>query len=192
MNGLDWILVVVALFCVLRGIARGAVSQVFGLAGALGGFLVAAHFHQAVGEQLKHVFPRFGGAPAVSFILLLSLTWFCLGMVGFLFSRALRKTGLAFLDRLGGGVVGFAKAVILALILISGLTLFLSSRSPLLVRSALTPYVYRIARLVIQATPENVQRIFEEKRRALEKQWMDRGEPPRRQPPSPKREEKEV
>lgn len=192
MNGLDWILIVVALFCVLRGIARGAVSQIFGLAGALGGFLVAAHFHQAVGEQLKQVFPQFNGAPVLSFILLLFLTWFCVGVVGFMFSRALRKTSLAFLDRLGGGVVGFVKALILALILISGLTLFLSPRSPFLARSALTPYVYEIARLVVQATPENVQQKFEEKRRALEKQWLDQRVPTRKQPPPAKREEKEV
>lgn len=191
MNGLDWILIVIALFCILRGIARGAISQVFGIAGALGGFLVAAHFYLAVGERLKQAFPQFAGAPVLSFILLFFLTWFCVGVVGFSISRALRRTGLAFLDRLGGGGIGFAKAFILALILISSLTLFLSPRSPFLAGSALAPHVQEISRLVVQATPENVQRIFEEKRRALERQWLDRGEQPRKQDRS-RREERRL
>jgi membrane protein required for colicin V production len=192
MNGLDWILIVIALFCVLRGLARGAVSQVFGLAGALGGFLVAAHFYHSVGGQLKQAFPQFNAAPVLSFVLLFFLTWFCVGVVGFWISRALRKTGLAFLDRIGGGIIGFAKALILALILISSLTLFLSSRSPFLAGSTLTPHVYEIARLVVQATPENVQKIFDEKRRALERQWLERGEQPKKQPDHPRKEEKRV
>jgi membrane protein required for colicin V production len=191
MNGLDWVLIGLGVFCILRGFFRGAVSQVIGIAGVLGGFIVAAHFYQSVGAQLRQAFPQFNASAMVSFIVLFFLTWFCVGVVGFWISKTLRKTGMAFLDRLMGGAIGFAKALILVLILVSAMTLFASPKSRLLAGSTLTPYVYSMARAVVQATPQNVQKIFEEKRKELERFWMERKEQPRK-PDRHRREEKSV
>lgn len=192
MNGLDWFLIVVALFCLLRGFFRGAVSQVFGIAGALSGFFVAAHFHQPLADHLKQPFPQFSAAPVVSFLVLFFLGWFCVGVVGHWIAKALRKTGLGFLDRLMGGAVGLVKAFVLALILLMVLTLFLTPRNPLLTRSFLAPYVSQITRIIVRTTPEGVQRLFEEKRKQVEDFWRERKSEPRKRPERVRREEKNI
>jgi len=176
MNGLDWFLIVIGIICLGRGILRGAVSQLFGIAGVIGGFLLAAHSYESVARQLSTVFPRLPETAAISFAVIFLLTWFCVAVSGFWTGRVLRRTGLGFLDRLLGGAIGMAKAIVLAMISIALLTFLLAPKSPLLAQSTLTPYVQQAAELLIKATPENLQKLFEEKQRAFKDRWLERGQ----------------
>jgi len=189
MNGLDWVIVVAGGICILRGIWRGAVSQVFGIAGVLGGFLLASRNYEALARQIADTFPKVGVAPVLSFLLIFFLTWLCVGMLGYFLGKLLRLTGFGFLDRLLGGTVGLAKAGILAVILVWLLTLFLPPESPHLRRSILLPYVHQFARILVLATPQRLQDQFDRKRREIEKYWSDQS---RRDPkPSPGKKGKE-
>ena len=176
MNGLDWFLIGIAIVCLGRGIFRGAISQVFGIAGVIGGFLLAAHSYESVARQLAAVFPGLPGAAAISFIVIFLLTWFCVGLSGYWIGKLLRRTGLGFLDRLLGGAIGLAKALVLAVIVIALLTLLLSPKSTFLAQSYLTPYVQQAAQLLLKATPQNLQKLFEEKQKAFKRNWLERGE----------------
>lgn len=171
MNGLDWFLIAVGFFCLIRGILRGAVSQLFGIAGVIAGFLLAAHSYEALARQLAAVFPGLPGAAAVSFILLFLLAWFCVGVTGYWIGRLLRRTGLGFLDRLLGGMVGMAKAILLAIMTVALLTLLLSPRSSFLTHSYLAPYVQQAAQLLMKATPDSLQKLFEEKFKTFKHHW---------------------
>jgi len=82
MNGLDWFLIVIGIVCLGRGIFRGAVSQLFGIAGVVSGLLLAAHSYESVARQLSGVFPGLPGAAGISFFVLFLLTWFCVGVAG--------------------------------------------------------------------------------------------------------------
>jgi membrane protein required for colicin V production len=167
MNGLDWFLIGSGIVCFGRGIFRGAISQLFGIAGVIGGFLLAAHTYQSVAGQLSSLFPSLPAAPAISFCMLFLLTWVSVGMTGYLTGKLLRRTGLGFLDRLMGGAMGLVKALILAIVTTALLTLLLPPRSSLLAESTLTPYVQEAAELVFKATPKELQELFEEKQKAF-------------------------
>lgn len=170
MNGLDWVLIGLSFFCILRGLFRGAISQIFGIAGALGGFFIATYYYVALAEQLLQVFPKLGGAQqAVGFITLFVLTWFCVAVVGFWIARFLYRTGLGFLDRLFGGVLGLGKALILTSILILALNLFLPPKSDLLSKSMVAPFVRDGTRIISGFVPENLQSLFEEKQKELQR-----------------------
>lgn len=171
MNALDWILLGVTIICVVRGIWRGAVSQVFGIAGLCGGFLTAAHYYQGVALRLAHAFPKLTAAPAVSFVALFLLAWFCIALVGFGLSKLLHRSGLSFFDRFLGAGVGLGKAALFSIIVISMLTFFLSAENPLLFESTLVPHVQGVARIAIKATPQSVQQLFESKRLEIERYW---------------------
>lgn len=171
MNGLDWFLIAVGFFCLVRGIFRGAISQLFGIAGVIAGFLLAAHSYESLARQLATVFPGLPGAAAVSFILLFLLAWFCVGVTGYWIGKLLRRTGLGFLDRLLGGMVGIAKAILLAIMTVALLTLLLSPKSSFLTHSALTPYVQQAAQFLLKATPRNLQKLFEEKYKIFKDNW---------------------
>lgn len=176
MNGLDWFLIVIGAVCLGRGIFRGAVSQLFGMAGLLSGLLLAAHSYESVGRQLSGVFPGLPGAAGISFFVLFLLTWFCVGVAGYWTGKFLRRTGLGFLDRLLGGCVGLAKAFILSVMVIALLTLLLSPASSLLAQSYLTPYVQQAVQLMLKATPKNLQELFDEKQKTFKRKWLERGE----------------
>lgn len=178
MNGLDWALVVIAAFCMVRGIMRGAISQVFGIGGLIGGFLVAAHYHQAVAGALMASFPDLGSPSAISFALLFFLTWFCLGAMGYVFSSLLRKTGLGFVDRIWGGAVGLGKALVLSIVIISAMTFFLPADNEFLRRSKVTPYVQKAAVVLVSITPDSVQEVFRERKEQLEHYWSQRSSVP--------------
>jgi len=173
MNALDWVLLSGGSICVGRGLWRGAVSQLFGIAGVLGGFLLAAHFYEGVALCLSQAFPKLTATGFISFGTLFFLTWFCVGVVGFGLARLLRRSGLGFLDRLLGGGVGFGKAAVLAIVLVSILTFFFSPQNKLLLESYLAPHVQQIARVVIKATPVSVQQLFDRKRLELHRHWAD-------------------
>jgi membrane protein required for colicin V production len=176
MNGLDWFLIVIGIVCLGRGIFRGAISQLFGMAGLVSGLLLAAHSYESVGRQLSGVFPGLPGAAGISFFVLFLLTWFCVGVAGYWTGKLLRRTGLGFLDRLLGGGVGLAKALIMSVIVITVLTLLLSPTSNLLAQSYLTPYVQHAAQLMLKATPKNLQELFDEKQKTFKRKWLERGE----------------
>ncbi len=173
MNGLDTFLIVVGLFCLVRGILRGAISQLFGIAGVISGFLLAAHSYESLARQLSALFPGLPGAAAVSFIALFLLTWFCVGITGYWTGRLLRRTGLGFLDRLLGGMVGLTKALLLGIMIIALLTLLISPKSSFLTHSTLAPYIQQAAQLLLKATPKSLQKLFEEKQKAFKHDWSE-------------------
>lgn len=169
MNVLDWFLVGVAVFSILRGLMRGAVSQIFGIVGILGGFYVASHYYESVGAELSRNYPSIAGAGTLSFIVLFILTWFCIAVVGHWIARILRGAGLGFLDRLWGGMIGFGKALILGIATVSILTFFAAENSPLLTGSTLVPYVKGASRFLFKLAPDKVQDLFSQKQKELER-----------------------
>ncbi len=173
MNGLDWVIIGIGAFCVLRGIFRGAISQAFGIAGVLAGFLVASRYHELLSKQLLQAFPNLGGSQLISLIVLFALTWFCVAVAGFWVARLAHRTGLGFLDRLLGGALGAGKALILAAIIITALTLFLPPKSEILSKSLAAPHVKDGARILVGLVPESLQRSFQEKQKDLDRYIPD-------------------
>jgi membrane protein required for colicin V production len=183
MNALDYILVAIGLFCLGRGLMRGAISQIFGIAGVLGGFIVASRYYEPLSVELSHSFPDLSGVHVISYIVLFFLTWFCIGVIGFLMARILHRTGLGFIDRFWGAAVGLGKALVLALILMATLTFFLPPKSPFLTDSIMAPQVQDTARFVIMATPKSVQDLFDEKQKELKRLVTDQKETPKDRSP---------
>ncbi|MFZ0930184.1 MAG: CvpA family protein [Syntrophobacteraceae bacterium] len=177
MNILDWILIFAGAFWVLRGLMRGAVSQIIGVAGILTGFLVASHQYLVVGSYITRQFPAISGTAAgpLSFILLFLLTWFSIAVAGFWVVRVLRSAGLGFLDRLWGAMIGFCKALLFAIVTISCLTLFSSGGSPpLVVQSKLAPRVREASQFLFKLAPVKVQEELSKKQKEVQKLLSDR------------------
>lgn len=169
MNMLDWVLIGIAAFWVLRGLMRGAISQVFGIAGILCGFLVASHYYEQFGKMITQNFPSFAGPGPIAFILLFLLTWFSIAVLGYCFVRLVRGVGLGFLDRLWGGMIGFGKALLFAIAIVSIMTLFAAADAPLLTRSALVPYIKEASSSLFKIAPDKVQGEFSKKQKELER-----------------------
>jgi membrane protein required for colicin V production len=174
LSGLDWVLSGVLFFGILRGLWRGAITQICGIIGALGGFLLAAHYYQNVASKAASLFPRLPRPEMIAFATLFILTWVCLSLLGRWLSSLFRRGGLGGLDRFLGAGVGAAKAILLAIILVTFLTFFLPDNSSLLRDSRLVPYVHSLAQLLIKAAPPDAEQIFRHKQDELKRHWNER------------------
>jgi membrane protein required for colicin V production len=171
MNVLDWILICTAGFWVLRGFLRGAVSQVFGVAGILAGFFVASYQCIPVSLFLNQQFPSLATfSRPFSFVLLFVLTWFCVAVAGLWVARVLHTVGLGFIDRLWGAMIGFGKALLFAIMAVSILTLFsFGGNSALIADSKLAPPIMKASSMLFELAPANVQGELSGKQRDLQK-----------------------
>jgi membrane protein required for colicin V production len=171
MNTLDWVLLIVALLCALRGVWRGAIAQAFSIAGLIGGFVLASHGYLALSEKLTQAFPGLSAAQGISYAVLFGLTWICLAICGAWLARLFHKTGLGFVDRTWGLLLGSLKALVAAIIIVSALTFVMPPESPVLRQSRLVPHVYEAARFVVHITPGPVRDRFNAKREQLLEYW---------------------
>ena len=169
----DWIIVVFGVLCIIRGIMRGAVSQVFGIAGLLAGFVLASSLFVDVALKLTQAFPQLPAAQPISFGLLFFLTWLCIAIVGFWLSRLVHLTGLAFWDRCCGGVLGACKASLLAVVAVSYLTALLTTQHPILKGSLVAPYALDAAGWLVRVVPGNLQSLLEKQGEELKRHRRD-------------------
>ncbi len=180
MNILDWVFIGIGALWVLRGLMRGAISQIFGVAGIFLGFIVASHEYLQVKSMLVKNFASILGdntAGPISFILLFLLTWFSIAVVGFWFVRIVRDAGLGFLDRLWGGMIGFGKALLFGIVTVAALTLFSAGGNPQLITgSMLAPKIRDASRFLFKIAPVKVQEELAKKQQDVKKLVSDRTE----------------
>ncbi len=182
LNGLDWFIVAVTLFFVLRGLWRGAISQVFGIAGVLAGYWVATHFFHPLAAQVHRSLPSLPEPRLLSVLVLFVLTWFCVALLGGFIGRLVHRGGLGLIDRLLGGTIGLCKAVVMAVIVVSLLILVLPPKSDVIGRSRLVPYIQEVTCLIIAFAPLDVREEFTIRRKAMEHYWVGRREAARLMP----------
>jgi membrane protein required for colicin V production len=156
---------------------RGAISQIFGIAGILIGFFVAAHQYLQVSTFMSRQIPSISAAAALplSFILLFLCTWFAIAVVGSWIVRIVRSAGLGFIDRLWGAMIGFCKALLFAIVTISVLTLFSTGgNAPLVAQSRLAPIITEASRYLFKIAPQKVQEELSKKQNEVKKLVSER------------------
>jgi membrane protein required for colicin V production len=189
-NYLDGIIVLSAVFCLVRGIMRGAISQVFGIAGLLAGLGLASRFFEDLAFKLSKAFPQLPGVEPISFGILFFLTWLCIAILGYWVTRLVRLTGLAFWDRFWGGLLGGAKSLLFAIVVVSFLTFLLTPQNPILRGSLVAPYVLDAAQWLIKIVPLDFRSFLEKKGEEL-KRYRLNGDQKEKDQNVPKKKEKE-
>lgn len=169
----DWIIVVFGVLCIVRGIMRGAVSQVFGIAGLLAGFVLASSLFGDVAARLGEAFPQIPAAGPISFAVLFFLTWLCVAVVGFWVSRLVHLTGLAFWDRCCGGVLGACKAALFTVVAVSLIAATLSVQHPILKGSVVAPYALDAARWLVRLMPGNPHSLLDRQSEEMKRPRRD-------------------
>ncbi len=171
MNFLDYVILILLVIFVIRGIWIGATRQVLSILGLVAGFWGASHYYGLFARSLVAKVPGWPYPALTVYAVLFFVIWGVFAFVGFLFSRMFQKTPLVWADRFLGGSIGLLKTVLVAVIIISVLTVFLPPKSPVLKDSKLAPYVQVGASIIIKATPKKVKKIFEKKRKQLLDYW---------------------
>ncbi len=123
MNALDYVILGIAAVCFVIGIIKGLLNQIF----AIGGVLVVTKCSSMVTPYLQQFIGKLitdeSASTLVSLILsyvLLVIVW---AIITKLITKAVEKSGLGWLNRLLGGIVGIATTYLICAVVVSLLKL---------------------------------------------------------------------
>jgi membrane protein required for colicin V production len=111
MNWLDIVIIVIAAFFGLFGLWQGAIRALFGVAGLVGGIVLAGRYYQALSAILSPSGAIWSEVAAYALIVIATLV--AAGVIGWLVSHLVHITMLGWLDRLIGFVLGAAVGCLL-------------------------------------------------------------------------------
>ena len=159
-NWLDVLLGGMLVIFVCHSLWRGFSRSLASLLGVILGFWVAIHRFPSISLRLSPWIQDEMWRSLVSFLLIFFLVYLIFLIAGIMVQKMFKALRLGWIDRLLGAVVGFAKGLVLAGIIIFMLTIFLPSNSPLLRESCLYPALSRVAQVMGSMVPGHLKGRF--------------------------------
>jgi membrane protein required for colicin V production len=154
------VLVVIGLLTVI-GLFSGMLKQLFGLAGVLAGYMLAMRYYQFCAKYLTSFHP--GTAKVLSFIAIFLACIVIAHIIGWLVGKFVTTTGLGFLNRIGGGLLGFLKGCLIVCVAVIVLNAFLPADTGFYKRSYTIKYIQRITAMFKKVSREEIRNKYEEK-----------------------------
>ena len=161
MGAFDIIVVAIIGIVTIIGFWKGMVKQIFGLLGVIAGYILAVRFYHPFSKSLPIIHP--GIARVVSFIAIFLACMLIAHLIGWGIGRFFAKSKLGFLNRIGGGFLGFLKGCILVAVLVTVLTTFLSANNSLFKKSSTMKYIRLVTTVLKKVTREDIKAKYEEK-----------------------------
>lgn len=156
-------MLIVLTLSIVVSLWRGFVREAVSLAGWVAAFIVANLFVDQLAGLLAGLISNITGRYVVAYVVLFVATLMLAGLAGILAARLVRATGLSLLDRAMGTVFGFARGVILVLVVVFVMRQLLPPRDlEWLQMSQLMPHLDMLADWVqtvfaqLSASPERV------------------------------------
>ena len=171
MNPFDIGIAVILAFCLIRGLFRGFIKEVFSVLGALGGFYCASTYYLTVSDPLSRWLPNLPYINILSFLVLFLGVFILISLLGVGVKYLLGIVFLGGVDRLCGAIFGAFKGVLIVSILLIAFTTFLPEREPLIQNSKLSPRVMLVSQKMISMIPKEMKRAFSAKIEELNKIW---------------------
>jgi membrane protein required for colicin V production len=159
-NGLDWVLVGVLLLSIAAGFRRGLVRTVLGLAGYIGGFMLASWKYVEVGDWITGYgwIKSPATARVVAYLLIVALVVVAIELIARLVHRTVRAVGLSFFNRMLGAGFGFVRGVIAGMALLM-IPMTFAPGSRLVTTSVLSPCFFAAAHDVSFLVPQYLQQL---------------------------------
>lgn len=163
MNGLDIALAVLLFFFFLRGIFRGFVKEVVGIFGLIGGFYLASKYYPAMADTIKPFIQNTAYRNAIGFEIIFLAAFFLIGLFGLLIDKLIKLTISNVANGLLGAVIGVAKGVALACVVLMAATVFIRQDTSFFKDSVSWPYLETFTENLKTLIPEDLKASFEEK-----------------------------
>lgn len=161
MSTFDIIVIAVIGILTIIGFWKGMVKQVFGLLGVIAGYMLAMKFYQPCSKFLTSIHP--GTARIISFIAIFLACILVAHLIGWGIGRFLAISKLGFLNRIGGGFLGFLKGCILVAVMVMVVTAFFSANNSLFKNSSMMKYILPVTTVLKKVTREDIKAKYNEK-----------------------------
>lgn len=174
MNTFDVTLLAAACGLVALGVYKGLVRILVGIAALVAAFALAAVYHRPLAATLGWLGRDDGPRLLASYVLIFVGVLLLGGLTAFLLRNVVKIAMLGWADRLAGGVLGLASALLFAALVILPLVAYAPRGGHLLDRSRLAPYVALVADLARPLAPQELSRRYDERIDALRDLWRSR------------------
>ena len=114
----DWAVVAVVGLSTLLSLLRGFTREALSLLGWIAAFVLAYIFAGELASRMTGLISNITARYIAAWLLLLVAVLLLTGLVSMLVTQMVRATGLGTLDRLLGTIFGFARGVIIVLVLV--------------------------------------------------------------------------
>ncbi len=167
MNALDWLIAGILLLSVMHAAAQGFVYELFSLAGAVLGYLVAAWEYPVVARYIAPYVKSDVVAAGAGFLLIFLAVGALAGTAGRIVRSATTSVGLRGIDRLLGALSGVISGALVVTVLVMAMASFLPS-SQELAKSRLAQYFLVAGRAAVYAGPGELRQKFRNGLKSLE------------------------
>jgi membrane protein required for colicin V production len=158
MNGFDLMVLVIVLFCMIRGVFRGLIREVSGIVAVIAGFYGAFNYSWILSPHLEFLIQTPGIRHLVSFSVLFCGIVVLVGLVAALIRHLMHVVFLGWVDRTFGLIFGTAKGTLIVSVLFVMTTAFVPSGSASLMnRSETAPYLAEISRAMTVFISRNLR-----------------------------------
>lgn len=163
MNPLDIFFIAVLAFFFLRGIFRGLVQEISSIAGLILGFFLANAYYQSLVPPIAKLISNENYAAIASYLLIFFGTMFAILLLSVAIRSLLKLAMLGWLDRIGGGGLGFIKATLICSITLLLLTTFMPTDTAFIQDSKLAPYINQMNKNIVRMMPSDLKEQFMDK-----------------------------
>jgi membrane protein required for colicin V production len=159
MSAADWAILAVVLLSTLQAAYSGFFQEAFQLAGLVAGYLVAAWQYQRLAGWFENYLKSVWLAESAGFLLIFFAVTIAAGIAGQTARWIMKKSGLSFLDRFLGGVLGFLRGCLIVAVVAVSMTAFRPT-STWLTGSEWAPYFQAVGRAAIWVAPAELRARF--------------------------------
>jgi membrane protein required for colicin V production len=174
MNLLDYVLIVILGYCLVRGAFRGLIKELSAIVGVLGGFYAAYSYYSRAAHYLAHWVANPGYLKIISFFIVFVMVFWVVSLVGVILKYLMNIAYLGWTDRISGAVFGALKGLLIAIVLILVLTTFLPQNAKIIKNSWGAHNLMQFSAYLVKVTPKEMKESFEVKMKELNKSWQRR------------------
>ena len=172
LNGLDYAILAIVAVCALHGLTRGALRMVTSILSLVVGIYTASiYYGQAAALAARYLATNPTVSAIIGYAAVFLAVFLLIEMAGNRLIQLIRIVHLSWLDRLGGALVGAVIGAVLAGLVVVAMTAALPGESPILAKSELAPQVLAYNHELLGFVPAQVERVYEEKRGELFRDW---------------------
>jgi membrane protein required for colicin V production len=171
MNPFDILILVILGYSLVRGLFRGLVKEISSIIGVFGGFYAAYTYYGVLAKFLAGIIHDVSYLNILSFLIIFCCVLIIVSVLGIIIKYLLNIAFLGWVDRIGGLVFGFIKAVLIVSVLFISLTAFLPRGSSFIKNSVLSPHVSWVSEEMAKVVSKQMKQDFMTKLGELKKSW---------------------
>jgi len=171
MNGFDIVVLVIVLFCLIRGYFKGLVGEVSGIIGVIAGFYGANTYFPMLTPYLEKFIETPGVRNLVCFFVLFCAILIIISLVAGLIHKILNLVFLGWADRFFGLIFGAAKGVLIVSVLFTMIMTFIPGEKGFLSGSKTLPHVAKIADTMTLFISKNTKIDFSKHLEGIKAKW---------------------